>query len=372
MWSFWEKESFIGQPDYIIIGSGIVGLSAAIQIKNKRPNSSILIIEAGHLPSGASTKNAGFTCFGSPSELLMDLEESNPKDVFELVKRRYDGLAALRETLGDKNIAYESPGSYELFTDKSSYDKTSHELHNLNQEALQVLGFSPYEIDSQIVDHLGFKDFSGAIRIHGEGQINTGKMMKSLISKALSLNIQIINGLKVREIFHEENHIDIVTDSGIIKCTKCLVATNGFAKKLLPDLDISPARAQVLLTKPIENLKIQGTFHFDRGYYYFRNIGDRILFGGGRNLDIKGEETSEMKINVNIQQKLKKVLSESILPNHNFEIAQQWVGIMGIGKEKKPILKEINSGLYCAARLGGMGIAIGTLVGQEVADLMVQ
>ena len=56
---------------------------------------------------------------------------------------------------------------------------------------------------------------------------------------------------------------------------------------------MQPARAQVLITKPIKNLQIKGTFHLDKGYYYFRNIDNRILFGGGRNLDFKTEETSE-------------------------------------------------------------------------------
>jgi hypothetical protein len=43
---------------------------------------------------------------------------------------------------------------------------------------------------------------------------------------------------------------------------------------------------------------------------------------------------------------------------------------MGVGETKKPIIKEISSNVYCGVRLGGMGIAIGTLVGKEVAELM--
>jgi hypothetical protein len=46
-------------------------------------------------------------------------------------------------------------------------------------------------------------------------------------------------------------------------------------------------------TEPIDNLDVRGTFHLDCGYYYFRNIGDRILLGGGRNLDFETETTTE-------------------------------------------------------------------------------
>ena len=49
----------------------------------------------------------------------------------------------------------------------------------------------------------------------------------------------------------------------------------------------------MLITKPLENLHFRGTFHLDKGYYYFRNIDQRILFGGGRNLDFETEETTE-------------------------------------------------------------------------------
>jgi glycine/D-amino acid oxidase-like deaminating enzyme len=52
-----------------------------------------------------------------------------------------------------------------------------------------------------------------------------------------------------------------------------------------------PGRGQIVVTKPIQSLDYQGTFHFNDGYYYFRTIGKRILFGGGRNEDIEGENT---------------------------------------------------------------------------------
>ena len=76
------------------------------------------------------------------------------------------------------------------------------------------------------------------------------------------------------------------------------VATNGFAKELLQIKGVKPARAQVLITKPIKNLKLKGAYHYKQGYYYFRNINDRILFGGGRDLDPKTETTTKIELNL--------------------------------------------------------------------------
>jgi hypothetical protein len=62
-------------------------------------------------------------------------------------------------------------------------------------------------------------------------------------------------------------------------------------------------------------------------------------------------------------------LKKIILPNQKFEIDQRWSGIMGLGPVKSSIVKEISKNVYCAVRLGGMGIAIGSLIGEEAAEI---
>jgi glycine/D-amino acid oxidase-like deaminating enzyme len=118
-----------------------------------------------------------------------------------------------------------------------------------------------------------------------------------------------------------------------------------------------------------ENLDIKGTFHLDKGYYYFRNIDNRILLGGGRNLDFKSEETTEFGTTELVQNKLADILKKVILPDTSFEIDYSWSGIMGVGKQKKPIVKQLSNNVACGVRLGGMGIAIGTKVGGQLADM---
>ena len=117
-------------------------------------------------------------------------------------------------------------------------------------------------------------------------------------------------------------------------------------------------------------LKVKGTFHYQGGYYYFRNIDGRILFGGGRNIDFDGETTTEMQNSDNIMSALKEMLGNIILPDSQYTIDYEWAGIMGVGKDKKPIIKQIDDNTFCGVRLGGMGVAIGTLVGKELANLI--
>ncbi len=373
--SYWEATQFFKGIDLLIVGSGIVGLNAAIFAKEKAPNLQVLLIDRGPLPSGASTRNAGFACFGSPTELLDDLREQSETEVFELVAKRWKGLTRLRERLGDKNIAYKEWGGFELFRteDQEAYEECQEKMAFLNQELAKITGRPAiYQNVDQQLSQFGFAGVEKLMVNTAEGQIDTGKMMKSLIAKARAIGVEIINGLGLVAFQSGLVGVDLVLDNGWeLRVPRVLIATNGFAKQLLPELEVLPARNQVLITKPIAALKIKGCFHYDRGYYYFRNIDARILFGGGRSLAPEEEQTNTFGTTSLIQKELLKLLEEMICPNQKIEIEQWWSGILGVGPTKKPIVKSITSRVAVAVRMGGMGIAIGSLVGEEGAELLV-
>lgn len=201
-----------------------------------------------------------------------------------------------------------------------------------------------------------------------EAQIDTGKMMNALLQKAIANNILILNQVVVSSYSDKGNSVEVQMNDFSFSTQKLFFATNGFAQKLTNN-HVKPARAQVLITEPIPNLDIKGTFHLDKGYYYFRNIDDRILLGGGRNLDFEGETTTEFGETELIQNHLEKLLKEVILPDTDFKIAHRWSGIMGMGSSKKPIVEPLSENVFCGVRLGGMGVAIGSLIGKELADL---
>jgi glycine/D-amino acid oxidase-like deaminating enzyme len=366
--SYWERESFLEKRDYIIVGSGIVGLTCALELKQLNPQASITILEKGFLPAGASTKNAGFTCFGSPSELLDDLNHLNAEDVFKLVENRVNGLAKLRRIVGDKNMEYKQYGSYELFKDTELYHKCMDNLEYLNKQLKPIFNQNTFEIFTKPKD-FGLAKESLLIKNVFEGQLNTGLMMKNLITLATKAGVEILNGFTVAHIAKINEGWKVLGKQSSIETKKLILCNNAFASKLLPELDLKPARAQVLITKPVKNLKIKGCFHMDKGYYYFRNVANRVLLGGGRNLDFKAEETFEMSTSVKIQEHLKTLLKTKILPNQEFEIDRSWSGIMGIGNSKTTLLKQLDESFFCAIRLGGMGVALGTDVGQKVANL---
>jgi glycine/D-amino acid oxidase-like deaminating enzyme len=367
--SYWELKNWFTKIDFTIVGSGIVGLHTALRLREKFPESKILVLEKGMLPQGASTKNAGFACFGSLSEIVDDLNTHTEKEVVELIQKRWKGLQVLRKRLGDSTMDLKTYGGYELFLkdDENFYANSIAKLPLINEMLKPLFKAKVFakEVNSfgfnGIQDHLIFNPF--------EAQIDTGNMMQALLKLAISQDILILNQQTVTSYQDNQNGVEIALSDFVFTTKKLLFATNGFASQLTNGA-VKPARAQVLITEPIKNLKIKGTFHLDKGYYYFRNVGDRILLGGGRNLDFDSETTTEFGQTGIVQNKLEELLKKVILPHHDYEIAHRWSGIMGIGNSKNPIVSQLSENVYCGVRLGGMGVAIGSIVGQELADLI--
>ncbi len=359
--SYWELKNWFTNVDYTIVGSGIVGLHCALALREKFPESKILVLEKGILPQGASTKNAGFACFGSLSEILDDLKSHSEEEVIQLIQKRWNGLQLLRKNLSDTAIDFKPFGGYELYLndDESSYNECLQKLPFVNDILKPIFR---NDVFAKEVDRFDFKGIQEYVIFNPyEAQIDTGKMMHALLQKAVTNNIMILNQVEVTSFQEQNDSVEIALGDFSFKTKKILFATNGFAGKLTGN-QVKPARAQVLITEPIPNLDIKGTFHLDKGYYYFRNIDDRILFGGGRNLDFEGETTTDLSQTDLIQNRLEELLKEVILPNTDFKIAHRWSGIMGLGSSKRPIVEQLSQNVYCGVRLGGMGVAIGSLI----------
>lgn len=369
--SYWEYDAFFRDLDFLVVGAGIVGLNAALRLREKNPKARIVVLERGPLPIGASTRNAGFACFGSMTELLDDLATLGEEQVWALVRRRYEGLQRLRARVGDRALHYQQRGGYELFRagEEEVYSRCLDHLQKFNRELAALTGEAQtFAVRDDQLETFRFGGVQHLIWNKAEGQVHTGHMMRHLLRLTQQADIQILGGIPVQKLADGE----VRTAQGwSISARRILVATNGFARQLLPELAVEPARNQVLVTEPVAQLPFQGTFHYDRGYVYFRNIGQRVLLGGARHLAKAEETTSEFGLTETIQDTLLELLHQVILPGRSeVSIAARWSGILGVGTTKEPILHQVNDSTLAAVRLGGMGVAIGSLLGEEAADVL--
>lgn len=372
--SYWERESFLQHFDVLVIGGGIVGLMAAYHAKTQNENIRVGVLEAGFLPSGASTKNAGFACFGSISELLDELETTPIEELLQVVELRFKGLRLMRQILGDNNIDYLPYGGYEVFkkADAEFAEKCADQIGHFNSLLAPITGTTDiYAPAGDQIKSFGLGNVHSMIENKLEGQLDTGKMMWTLERVVQQEGVLLFTNCKVEQIDAEGPIKKVQTNQTKFTSQRIILATNAFSGALYPELNIVPGRGQVLVTEEIPGLKLRGAFHYDRGYYYFRNIGNRILLGGGRNLDFKAEETTEMGLTDMVQQKLEELLAEVVLPGQQPKIEYRWSGIMAFGDELKPLIGEVIPGVFSAIRCNGMGVAMGSQMGKQVADLAV-
>jgi gamma-glutamylputrescine oxidase len=372
--SYWEKTEFYSQVDVAIIGSGIVGLVTAIELKRLLPDKHIYVFERGAGPIGASTRNAGFACVGSPSEILADIANTSFQAAVDLIAYRWEGLQRLRQLVGDEHIDLQMLGGYEMFTDDDTdiYKNCMDLVPELNQALRKVTGFdATYQEQHHEIKRFKLGSAEKLIFTPAEGQLNPGKLMSRLLQIAESIGVRIMNGIEIDKLEEYEHGVEIVTKFGwSIQSENVIVATNGFTANLLDGLDVRPVRNLVLVTHPIPGLALEGNFHYQEGYYYFRNVGDRILLGGGRNLDFDAEATQEFGINERLRSALTQFLRNVVSPHAQADPDMWWSGILGIGAEKKPIVSWYSNHIATAVRMGGMGVAIGSEVGHRVAHMV--
>jgi glycine/D-amino acid oxidase-like deaminating enzyme len=372
MFSYWEQKNFFNY-DLIVVGAGFTGLSTAIHYKTKYSEAKVLILERGIFPTGASTRNAGFACFGSLTEILDDLSHMSQDEVTSLIEMRFEGLRQIRGRFGDAALRHQESHGFELLDEENA--ASAERIPEINKMLKELFKKDVFSL-VQAREKFGFSDrVKEIVENHFEGELDPAAYLSVLWNKASKLGVRILTGVTVVEMQPDEGAV-IAKSSGSEQVfefvgEKVAICTNAFSKKLWPESDLQPGRGLILLSKPIEGeIPWQGSFHMDKGYVYFRQIDGRLLLGGARNMDFAGEQTLDFATNPKIKLHLQNLASEVIFPGRKLEWEMEWTGIMAFGPKKSPLIQLIGRKTGVAVRLGGMGVAIGWQVGRQLSQLL--
>lgn len=370
-WSIWQQRLADDRADLVVVGAGITGLFAALFHQRAHPGHRVRVMEQGSFAMGATVRNAGFACFGSPSELLSDIASEGTDLALGRVEERWKGLQELRLELGDRAIGYEPVGGHEVYgKDDPLYTRVAEGFDGLNEALKPLLGRTVFQW-KQAVEHrfgAGTREVMAFTPL--EGALDSAALMRTLLAKVREAGVEVHWGARVEEWEERNDAVDLRLRSGErITAGQVLLATNGYSRLLGLDA-VSPARGQVILTGPIPGLRLRGTFHAHEGFYYFRDLNGAVLLGGGRHLDVAGETTTEDALSPHIQQDLERFLGEVVLPGTPHSIAQRWSGIMGFPQQgKEAVVRRLSGRVSLAAGLSGMGVALGIRVAQRAVGL---
>lgn len=383
--SYWEVRGTLEANDVVVVGAGIVGLTAATAWKRAMPRASVLVVDSDAFSGGGTTRNAGFACFGSPSELAADREVLGDARALELVRMRVEGLEMLRNRFGDEALGYVGCGSHELLGVEGGSGPgpgpgggdgwTAARLDELNDWIAPVTGSGrafewrePRDVARRLgvdADRVG-----GLIAIPAEGALETDRLAAALEGEARAAGVKIVRGIRVAWVepgaagvrWHAHRSGTPPSEGTTCAAGTLLVANNAFAGQLLGDSglqvpDVAPIANRVLVTHPIPGWTTEGTFHAESGYLYARAIGNRLLVGGGRHWVPDGRDHDARLLE----------WAGRVWPGvRSATPSYAWNGTLGIGAAREPILTTWAPGIHVAVRLGGMGVAIGTALGESL------
>jgi glycine/D-amino acid oxidase-like deaminating enzyme len=281
--SYWESSILLKPFDFIVLGAGLTGKQVALKIKKKVPSARVAVVDRSTFSYGASTRNAGFACFGSISEFIMDANDYGEPLLLDLINKRYKGIHQLISEFGAEQIGFQASGGYEMFENNDEFESVISQLNHYNDKLESVLGinqtFNVVENDSMRKSY-----YSKSIYNAHEGKLNSGMLNETIADKMHREGVIPLYGLNIESIGASNNGYTLMTNEGFELVTdQLIVCNNAFATELLPEINVVPARGQIVLTKPIANLPFNGIFHADKGYIYYRTIDNRLLIGGGRN-----------------------------------------------------------------------------------------
>lgn len=370
--SYWESDALL-DADFIVVGAGLIGLQTALELRDRRPRDRIVVLELGVVPSGASSRNAGFACFGSLTEILADLDTLGEDKVLATIERRWNGLQRLRRRVSDTAMRFEAVGGHELFSrqEMAALDR----LDEVNRLLKPLFGQTVFTRDDAAIGQAGFGRACALLRNPLEGQLHSGMLMAELARMARRQDIEIRTGAEVLAIDDDGKHANLTiaghcTEPLRMAARRVVVCTNGLTGSLFPEAAIEPARGQVLVTAPVPGLRWRGSYHMAQGFYYFRNVGDRILLGGGRHLAMQEEASAEMALTPTIQDALLDLLRHVVLPDRDVGIEYRWAGIMGFSADRMPQVRMLAPCVALGFGCNGMGVALGAEVAAEVAALI--
>jgi glycine/D-amino acid oxidase-like deaminating enzyme len=304
--------------------------------------------------------------------MLDEIARTSELEAVGLYEKRFLGIQKLLGRYGAARIGFQATGGTEVFSsgDAEAAVRVFNHLTGLNGMLRSVHGKDSFEACDTI--STGMNVMKEGVFSPLEGGLQSHLLYKAVREDALQAGVEIYEGMRVLDWEESSDFVRLQLASGLmISCSRLLICTNGFSKRLIPELAVSPARGQVFVTKSLGKLPFEGIFHADKGYIYFRELGgDRVLIGGGRNLDFEGEETMEMVVTDQFRLYLKSYLESVVLPGRSVEFDYEWSGVMGMNENRNPIIGWHSDRVCLAVRMGGMGVALSSWVADEVIQVI--
>lgn len=372
----WYEDSICERPewpaldsdrkaDFVIVGGGYTGLSAAAHLAEGGAN--VVLLEAHRFGDGASGRNGGQFGTGprhSPEELEGELGFTRAKALFDLAEEAKPHVLSFAERHGF-GIDY-TPGHISV-----AHKQRLVRHYAEHVEAMAGRYGYPH---IRLIDAAETEQLLGSIRYFGgtydsgTGHIHPMKLVVGTARAAAAAGAHLFERTKATSIRSEAGKVIVTTASGTVTASKGLVAVNAYGNGIEPvsAAHIMPIGSFIGATAPLpENSPvIPGRESVADSRFvvrYFRRLANGRLLFGGREIYTPGNVGE-------ITPHIRRQIAEVYPALADVEITHAWGGYVGVTLPREPFVREVMPNVIAAGGYSGHGVMIAHLTGRLYAE----
>ena len=356
--------------DYLIIGAGYTGLSAARKLSEIEKNKKIILIDAQLAGEGGSSRNSGYLV---DTTLNDGFTSNSDKENYIKKTKIYNlGIAAVRKFIKEYQVDCDWNECGKYFA--SSNQKDENKARKFS-ELLNSLGFNNKILsDKELSKKLGTSFYKIGIYTNGGILLHPGKLVRSMID-TLPDNIKLYENSQIKSWKKINNKIECQTSRNNITARKVIFCTNGFLSSLNIKKNYSfPITLTASLTRSLTDQEFENIGSPEEwGVLPIRPMGATIRMTKDKRILIRNTAENRNPFSMNEKDLLKRVKVHSIGIKKRFKelpeniIESSWSGIVCRSGNSSQIFEKIDDNIFTAGCYNGSGIGVGTLFGEQIA-----
>ena len=356
--------------EWLIVGAGYTGLSAARKLGQLHPNKKIILVDAQLAGEGASGRNSGYlvdTTLNDGFTSNKELENYKKKtDIYDL------GIKVVKKFIKEYQVDCDWNECGKYFASSKSNDTKI--LINFSK-TLSKLGFEHNLLsNSELSKKLGTSFYNVALYTKGGILLHPGKLVRSMID-TLPINVQLFENSALYDWNKNKDIISCNFKNAEIRTKKIIFATNGFLKALGIKVNYNfPLTLTASMTRALTNEEFKSIGEPNEwGVLPVRPMGATIRMTKDRRILIRN--TAEVhnpfqmsKSNLDKRSIKQKIGIKKRFPQFPDDIIQSsWSGIVSRTRNSSQIFEKIDDNIFVAGCYNGSGIGVGTLFGEQIA-----
>jgi glycine/D-amino acid oxidase-like deaminating enzyme len=363
--------------EVVVIGGGYTGLLCAINLIENY-NLDVILLEAGKVGWGASSRNGGFCSFPPIKTSFKKLQKIYGKEeTKKFFRNAVEGSNYTKDVISNYNIDCDVTGdcNFILAHHPNKFKQIKEQAKVYKSEfGIETEIYSKEEFDK--IGHGGTEQF-GALSYKPGFAINPLKFVNGIARYAIAKKLKIFEHTLVKKIDKIDASYILRTKEGSVKTKKIVVATNGFYQEgLVPQMNsrILPVISNIIVTRKLtkteidyHNFKTSSPIANTKNLlYYYRKLPDnRILFG------TRGDFVGSDKSNLDRSKIMEKFLKNIFPEWSNISIDYNWRGLIAMSQKLTPSIGKIeNEEIYYGFGYHGVGVSSAPWTGKQLSELV--